>query len=293
MENLKSKKPQWFKQYDWYSKIKTETKQGYLSRTGIDVLSYIVSECEKRNKAHTATPRNKAHQDETFHFTCSCKEITQALRISQKTLWRCVNILEPLNLIRSYRSTQTTKWYVNHKALNALYAEITTQPTQPATEKEMCRQEAIEHATELQSKIEDIADINMFEATSDTIDNIIATSNETATLSTVEQTNLYQYEVDEHSDKIKEIKDNADTMIQQIEQVKENVLTPNQFIGLSKKYDLPEWVSVAMQHNWNVHFEKLNDANYAAILYIINPKNPKDYRCWARISRKMKSSDYL
>ena len=225
MENLKSKKPQGFKQYEWYSQIKT--KQGYyLSRTGIDVLSYIVTTCEKQNKAHTATPRNKAHQNESYHFTCSCKEITQALRISQKTLWRCVNILEHLNLIRSYRSIQTTKWYVNHKALNALYAEITSQPIQHPTEKEINQQEAIEHATDLQAKIEDIADIYMYEATNEAIENIIATANETATLSTVEQTNLYQYEVEEHADKIKEIRDNADLEIRKIEVIKEKVTNP-------------------------------------------------------------------
>ena len=117
MKEKNLNEPKWFKQFEWYNNIEyqcTKTnKTKRITRTGIDILSFLVTRCE----------------DDTDYqqYTCTVKEITETLRVTQMTLWRWVSILETLELIEKDRGQHTSKWTVKFGNLRTLYDRLTEQ----------------------------------------------------------------------------------------------------------------------------------------------------------------------
>jgi Mn-dependent DtxR family transcriptional regulator len=122
--SIEVKNSEWYKKYEWYNYItytnvdkKTgENKEKYLSRTTVDVLSWIVNSADIFNEEHTEIERKQGSNDK-YHFYSSVEYIANSLKCSRFTVNNATNLLQNLGLLNKYRSINTTKWFVNYDKL--------------------------------------------------------------------------------------------------------------------------------------------------------------------------------
>lgn len=222
-------KPNWIQQYEWYADItyqhtnkKTEeVSTRYLSRTMVDVLSFLVSQVTLFNRNENEYNRSISNQTDKYHFYSSVDYIAERLRCSRFTVNNAANILIQLKLIKRFRSTQTTKWFIDSEAIDNLYKTLSSNEDTKSNMGEQARiqTEIEEHLDEAKALIAAQANEQIKDETSDSIDELMWISEN---LPEEAHDEFMQKEVDEHKEVIEAIKEDAELKVEIIQQIQDD-----------------------------------------------------------------------
>ena len=227
--NIKEKfeEGNFIKQHDWYSKIQYQYKDAetgiiskkYLSRTSIDILSFLVTQVTLLNKNKIEKQVSKEKENEVYYYTTSVEYIAERLNCSRYTVNRTCNILIKLGLIKKYRSIQTTKWLVCIDELNKLYNQIISNPEQ-LTEKEKITNEINNNIDDTIDLTQDLAIEQEKEANETVVNNITAISD---IIPIAEQNEMISDELNKHSQQIENIYTIANDNIEHLTKAKREI----------------------------------------------------------------------
>ena len=248
--------------YNWLNHIKINGTPITIGRTK-DVLSWILRNNNNNTNENTSKCNNRLYQ---WHFFTYYRDIVNDLVCSEKTVDRCIRKLKDGGIIKVYRSTRATKIWINYELLN----ELKKQPKDIMTEKEKIKEETIGYLNEVKELLPPLANEEMKEATHNAINNIasIQVNND---ISHPEQKEMAcQNEVIQHQEKITEIRQNTDTNITKIDEIKDTILTSNDIRILEERFnrDLSDFYYY-MKNGLNVYAKKYdNDTDRVGEIYV-------------------------
>jgi DNA-binding Lrp family transcriptional regulator len=117
LDNMKEKNNHFDKSYHYINGM-IDNKGNKLSSSTIILLQHLITKAELFNKEHKEYEVNKEKSDKKYHFHSNFESICNDLHISRSTVNRQCRVLEESNIIKKYRSTQTTKFWINYELLN-------------------------------------------------------------------------------------------------------------------------------------------------------------------------------
>jgi len=252
--------------------FKYRTKEGKrLSRTAFDLLFAIITKAEQYGTTFY-------HKNKAFANLIDC---------SNRTIQRCSFDLQKEGFISIERqSGDQNLWTVNYKLIEDQIKLIQVEKLlcfDEKSEKEILQQEALEHADELKYTLDNIADEEMKECTSEAIDDIYMMQKDQVIYSKLEQNNYCEERIEQHQIDMNEIKEENELRKELINiavspaiELKQNILTPNQLKGIQQKFqkDLSDFFEY-LKNGFDIYFEKIDDDPYkVGCIYVYRNNDP-------------------
>jgi DNA-binding MarR family transcriptional regulator len=111
------------KSYLYIYKVR-DSKGKRLSDKGTILLQLLLSFCELKNPDCTEYIVSRLKPTEMYHFHIPINTLCDMLNLTDTTINKYCKELEEEKIIKKYRSTQTTKFWINYELLNKYNNEI-------------------------------------------------------------------------------------------------------------------------------------------------------------------------